>query len=110
TAFFVNCYAPGFSKLRWNQNGILDKYPPETLAPLDSLLPLPKLLLFFQTDDLSFTDKMLSGEKDYVVIFWNYYILKQSKILMKTIEKNVALSDRPVEIIYVNNDRLFLEK
>jgi hypothetical protein len=44
--FYVNCYAGGFPQLKWNRNGILNTFPPQHQAPVDSILSLKTLSNF----------------------------------------------------------------
>jgi hypothetical protein len=107
-SFHVNCYAPGFPKLNWNYNGVLDTFPPLTQAPLDPYLPRDTLLKF--VSQINNTDELKDAEYT-VIIFWNHFMHKQSNILIDSFIKNRLLhpDTSRVKILYVNNDNYFAE-
>jgi len=105
--FYINCYAGGFPTLKWNRNGILNTFLPQDQAPVDSILNLDKQVIFLKsTDKSSLTDIY---NYDYTVfIYWNQFMKRHSKHLIKEIRKNCKLADnKTVKIIYVNNDNFF---
>ena len=108
-SFYVNCYAGGFPNLKWNREGSFDVFPPKTQAPLDDILPYGKLSGYLTPLGSSATPD--ASDYDYiVVIFWNRFMLRQSKRLINVIRENCRLGRKyHVKIIYVNDDNLFAE-
>jgi hypothetical protein len=109
-SYQINCYAGGFPNLRWDRNGIMTTFPPGKQAPIDSLTPLDVQLKYLKP--LSQTIKLARDQYDYiVVVYWNRFIGRQSKRLIRFVQKNSKLETRKkVKIIYVNNDNLFARK
>lgn len=107
-SFHVNCYAGGFPNLKWDRDSILDIFPPKQQAPVDSLLPFDTLLKFLKP--LPSTDKLITANYDYiVVVFWNRFMSRQSKRLIRFIRENCKLATyEKVKIIYINNDNCFI--
>jgi len=106
-SFHVNCYTGGFPNLKWDRNEMFSTFPPKQQAPLDSIVSLEKQIKYLQ--QLSQTEKY-SGERfSYIVIvYWNRFMGRQSKRLIKFIQENEKLSlDENVKIIYANTDNLF---
>jgi len=109
-SFQINCYAGGFPNLNWDRNEIFSTFPPQQQAPVDSILPLGTLLHYLQP--LSQSKEFTAEDLDYVVIvFWNRFMGRQSKRLIRFVQDNSNLAlDQNVKIIYVNNDNIFLEE
>jgi len=103
----INCYAGGFPNLKWNREGRMEQFPPAQQAPLDSLLSLKKRMEFLRpvTGVVPFN----SISYDYIVlVYWNRFMGRQSKNLIKAVQQNATLAaDKRIKIIYVNNDNLF---
>ncbi|NOX85885.1 MAG: hypothetical protein GXO86_07970 [Chlorobi bacterium] len=106
-SFHVNCYAGGFPNLKWNRNGNFDTFPPKTQAPLDSILSLERLLDFIRP--LTASREFNFAQYDYVVVvFWNRFMKRQSKRLIRTVQENHRLDTiKSVKVIYINDDNLF---
>lgn len=106
-SFQINCYAGGFPNLEWDRDEIMTTFPPKEQAPLDSILPLETHLNFL--NQLSKSDKISVDQYDYlVVVYWSRFMGRQSKRLIRYVQKNRELiSDKEVKIIYVNTDNLF---
>ena len=106
-SFIINCYAGGFPNLKWNRKGILETFVPKKQAPLDSILPLFEHLKYLKA--LPGAQRFIFGQDDYtVIVYWNYFMGRQSKRLNKAIKKNVKLSKgKKVRILYVNTDNFF---
>ena len=85
-------------------------FPPGKQAPVDSLTPLDVQLKYLKP--LSQTVKIAPDQYDYiVVVYWNRFIGRQSKRLIRFVQKNSKLETRKkIKIIYVNNDNLFARK
>jgi len=109
-SFHVNCYASGFPNLKWNRNQIMEVFPPSQQAPVDSLIRFNNISPHFIS--YSSKDKLMNNQKKYtVVVFWNRFMGRQSKRFISEIQKNCSLANKnEVELIYVNNDYLFLDK
>jgi len=108
-SFHVNCYAGGFPNLKWNREGSFDIFPPKTQAPVDSILPLKKLMGFLEP--LTSSQKINAEQYDYIVIiFWNRFMKRQSKRLIRTVQENCRMEkNKTIRTIYVNDDNLFAE-
>ncbi len=107
-SFHINCYAGGFPNLNWNPNKIMQAFPPQTQAPLDSILSVVNHFNFLRP--ISGAVKINNEKFDYLIfIYWNRFMGRQSKRLIQTIQKNSELSNpEKVRIIYINNDAIFL--
>jgi hypothetical protein len=105
--FLINCYAGGFPNLKWNRNGTMKKFPPKKQAPTDNIMPLDSLLNFLKP--LKTTKNIIDFEPAFtVVVFWNVFMNRQSKRLIRLVQKNINReADVKVRTIYVNNDNLF---
>jgi hypothetical protein len=106
-SFQINCYAGGFPNLKWDRDSILTTFPPRQQAPLDTLLSLERLLSFLKP-----TSRTISFNKDrydyIVVVYWNEYMGRQSRRLIKFIQDNYSLSaGKSVKLVYANNDNMF---
>lgn len=106
-SFHVNCYTGGFPNLKWNRFGTFDEFIPKQQAPLDSILPLEKHLEYITPLNNNSLDKM--DEYNYIVIVhWSRFMGRQSKRLIKIVQKNVAQNKtHKTKIIYLNNDNNF---
>jgi len=110
-SFHINCYASigvadGLA-LNWNQSNAFDSFLPHSVAPLDSILPLNKALLFIKTIDNNPIDTIGFSANDYtVLVFWNKTLLKQDALnLITTVNDNMRkATGKKVKILYVNND------
>jgi len=105
-SFHPNCYIGGFPNLQWNKNGKFDVFPPISSAPLDTILPLKKHLLFLQP--YSTTKIFNRTDYDYVVVvYWSNHMGRQSKRLVEVVKNNLALAkSKKIKVIYVNNDNV----
>ncbi|MHC8948980.1 hypothetical protein [Sphingobacterium hungaricum] len=109
-SYQINCYAGGFPNLKWNRNGNFETFTPKIQAPLDSTLTLKKHLAFFNKVS---TSKIVSPDDyDYVVVvYWNRFMGRQSKRLIRYVQENAKLSkNKSVKIIYVNNDQIYADR
>lgn len=105
--YYINCYAGGFPTLKWNRNGNLNIFLPKDQAPLDTLLTLDKQETFLKSTKNSKPPDF--SNYDYTVfIYWNLFMKRHSRHLIKSIRKNCTLAyNYSVKIVYVNNDNLF---
>ncbi|NOY49266.1 MAG: hypothetical protein GXO88_01670 [Chlorobi bacterium] len=108
-SFQINCYSGGFPNLNWGRDSIMMSFPPKQQAPIDSILPLNLQLEYIQA--LPKTKSFSIRDYDYVIIvFWNRFMGRQSKRLIRTIQENRKLAkDTRVKIIYVNTDNIFVD-
>lgn len=106
-SFQINCYAGGFPNLNWNRNGAFEIFPPKKQAPIDSILPLETQLKFINA--LAESAKIDVLNSDYAIfVYWNKYMERQSKRLIRYVQKNALLEkNRVIKIIYINNDNLY---
>ena len=107
TSFQVNCYAGGFPNLKWDRNEILTTFPPKQQAPIDSIVSLETQMKYLIP--LSQTSKLSNDSYDYIVIvYWNRFMGRQSKRLIKFVQENSKLEKvKKVKIIHVNTDNIF---
>ena len=108
-SYHINCYAGGFPNLKWNRNQIMEVFPPLQQAPLDSLVSLGLI----RNNIHLLVDKNKQDSNIYnttVVVFWNRFMGRQTRRFIKTVQHNIKLSENGnVNIVYVNNDNMFLE-
>ncbi|MEG4904752.1 hypothetical protein, partial [Microcoleus sp. F10-A1] len=101
-SFQVNCYAGGYPNLRWTRKNIMTTFPPKKQAPIDSILPLNRHLRF-----LTPLSKTIGSNQSYgytVIVYWSRAMGRQSKRFVKTIQRNLLLTDKKIKAIYVNVD------
>ena len=109
-SFHTNCYAGGFPNLRWNRYRVLNTFPPETMAPIDTLVTFGKLLPFL--NKTTHTKEIIQSDYDYiVVVFWAEFMGRQGRRLIRFVQQNVALAqeNQRVRIIYVNQDNFSIQ-
>lgn len=107
-AWFINCYAPGFPNLDWAGNGQFSTFPPQSAAPLDSLLSFDALMR--EANPFNTTDKQpkVAPEEAYtVVLFWNRMMFRQCRRLNRVVKDHLKQSGVPHRILYINNDNLY---
>jgi len=102
-SFHITCYAQGY-RSKWNHFGAFNQFPPETAAPVDTLLPLNTHLSFIKTIDGNTLSN--SGEYDYfVIVYFNRILRARGRRLVKEVKKNMKfIQDKKVRYIYVNTD------
>lgn len=104
----VNCLATGFPKLNWNVDNNFEYFVPESQAPLNQSLPSKQLIKYFKP--LNHNNDLNIQDYHYlVIIFYNDFMRKQSKHLIKSVKDNLKLNEtnESVKVIYVNNDNFF---
>lgn len=101
----VNCYAEpvGFN-LNWNSSGRLDHFPPHSHTGLFGRIKLRDIL---KLSSLNIDSTNINSYKFKVVIFWNIFLNKQTKIFLKEIQSNLYKAKVPIEVFYINNDNSF---
>jgi len=106
-SYHVNCLATGFPKLNWNSDKQFDTFVPKSQAPTNQFFPLEELVQYF--NPISIKSLEMRNYNYVIIIFWNAFMEKQSKHLIKTVRNNIKLknTEDKVKIIYVNNDNLF---
>ena len=110
-SYLVNCYAGGFPNLNWNRNNAFEIFPPSQQAPIDSLLSFQKQLDFIHNLNGSNEKLVLNDSNFTVFVYWNRFMGRQSKRLIKLVKKNVALAKyNNVRVIYINNDNIYSNK
>ncbi|MEI6488393.1 MAG: hypothetical protein WCP52_05495 [Bacteroidota bacterium] len=108
-SFYINCYAGGFPNLKWNRNGILNSFVPKTQTPLDSVITFRQHLKYIKTlNNKSVSSDSLNSDY-YVIVYWNRFMGRQSKRLIKYINRNLKLSDKSVQTSYVNTDNAYFD-
>lgn len=106
-SYHVNCNAGGFPNLHWNRNNIMTCFPPQQQTSIDSLISLDSLISYFKP--YSFTKKNLDRSSDFlIIIYWNRFMGRQSKRLIRIIQENSKLEkEKNIKIIYINNDNIY---
>ncbi|NCA20765.1 MAG: hypothetical protein EBS86_06460 [Crocinitomicaceae bacterium] len=109
-SFQVNCYVGGFPNLKWNRNETLTTFPPKQQAPIDSIVQLGTQMNYL--NPLSKTEKFSMESYDYIVIiYWNRFMGRQSKRLIRFIIDNCKLEEKgKIKIIYANSDNILAKK
>ncbi len=107
TSFQINCYSGGFPNLKWNRGGAFEVFPPLQQAPVDSILPLSLHTTFFRP--VAATKQYIPEQYDFfVVVYWSRAMGRQSKRLIRIVNKNLKLAEGlKVHAIYVNTDDFF---
>lgn len=107
-SFQINCYAGGFPNLKWDRNEIMSTFPPKQQAPIDNIVSLETQMKYLKR--LSQTAKLSIYNYDYIVIvFWNRFMGRQSKRLIRFVQDNSKLeTNKKVKIIYANTDNVFV--
>lgn len=108
-AWFINCYAPGFPHLNWNIENKFAEFPPQTAAPLDSLVSFDRLITHAQSFKNPIKHTIGKNEPYTVVFIWNRFMKKESKRLHKILLKNLKMCQEPYRIIYINNDNIYAQ-
>ena len=111
-SYHVNCYAGGFPNLKWNRNGILETFVPQSQTPIDTLLNFHRQFQFLRTLSKEKPDISIYNTDDYnVVVYWNIFMGRQSKRLIKCVKDNCNLAkNKSLKIMFVNTDELFVQK
>jgi len=108
-SFHINCLTNGLFHIKWNTDKRFNTFPPKTAVPLDTLLSRSRHLSMIRNYH---TGMKLSGsftEYDYlIIVHWCVFIQRQSKGLVKFIEKyKTANSQYKIKVVYVNDDNLY---
>ncbi len=103
-SFQINCYAGGFPNLRWNRNGIFKTFVPKQQAPLDTLFNASQHLSHILP--LSGQANPTISDEDYIVIVhWSVIMGRQSKRLIRYVQRNLTLAkEARISVYYVNDD------
>jgi hypothetical protein len=110
-SYQVNCYAGGFPNLKWNRNNAFENFPPSQQAPIDSLISFEKQLYFIKSLNGTNEKLILNDSSLTVFVYWNRFMGRQSKRLIKLVQKNAALAkDNNLQVIYINNDNIYSNK
>lgn len=103
----VNCYIDPPIPMRWNIEGAFDGFPPRPISALKDVVDdslsffLPHL---WTLDGNSVTLAQLPEADYYAVIFFNEYMIRPSKRLLKEVRKyHKRHPDQNVHVMYVNN-------
>lgn len=110
-SFHANCYAGGFPNLKWDRTNNFSTFPPQTVAPLDSLFGYSMILKYthkFKPMAQSLNEPMVN---EYVVlVFWNRFLGRQSKRMISLLQQNATLAKaKNLKIIYINNDNFLFQ-
>lgn len=103
----VNCYIDPPIPMRWNIEGAFDTFPPRPISQLKDVVDdsltffLPHL---WTLDGNSVSLAQLPEADYYAVIFFNEYMIRPSKRLLKEVRKyHKRHPDINVHVMYVNN-------
>lgn len=100
----VNCYAQSFPNLRWNRQHAFDQFPPPGNCDADSLFTFGVQQRWVRPLACSHAIDS-SNPAYYAVVYWNKFMGRQSKRLIRLVQRNAArYGDQKINIIYVNND------
>lgn len=106
-SFHNNCHAGGFPNLKWNRDGILESFVPRSQIEVDSLMNFQKQLTYLRRVN---GEPMILSDYDTtrynVVVYWNVFMGRQSKRLIRFVNANCKLAqNEAVNILFVNNDQ-----
>lgn len=107
-SWHINCLADAsLGHINWNNNHVMETFPPGQAAAPDTLLSFPYLQQMLRP--LPGTKMDEKTHYDYtVVVYWNAFIRKASKKLIHAVKKNLALAgDARVRVLWVNNENDF---
>lgn len=103
----INCYIEPLIPMTWNVEGCFDVFPPKTISNLENdenenlefFLPHIKTL-----DGDSVTFQSLPKADYYAVVFWNSFMIRPSKKIIKLlVEYNKKHKDQITYFLFVNN-------
>jgi len=106
-SYQTSAFALGYPNLKWNRNNTFETFLPKLQTPIDTLLDLAQHLKFFNSTNQ--TETFDPKAYDYIiVVYWNKFMGRQSKKLIKHVQKNTELAKATsVKILYVNNDNFY---
>jgi hypothetical protein len=106
-SYHVNCSVGGFPNLKWNRFGDFNEFPAAKYVELDTMTQLNNHLLHINPlNNAPFPD--LRTYDCTVLVYWNGFMGRQSKRLVRVVQENVRLSkDKKVMVIYVNTDNFW---
>lgn len=109
-SFHINCNAPGFPNLNWNYKKVMEVFPPESQAPVDTLLNLQTHLMYLKSS----SSKQIETEKEvdyFIIVYWANFLKRQSIGLINAVNENIKLNfeNKKIKIIYVCSDNVFVE-
>jgi hypothetical protein len=108
-SFQINCYTGGFPNLNWERDSIMTTFPPKIQAPIDSIISLETQIKYIR--QLSNTKKHSTDNYDYtIVVYWNRFMGRQSKRLIRLVKQNAEMTNKKIKIIYVNSDNIFKDQ
>lgn len=108
-SFQINCYTGGFPNLNWERDSIMTTFPPKKQAPIDSIIPLETQFKYIR--QLTNSKKLSTDNFDYtIIVFWNRFMGRQSKRLIRLVQQNAKMSNKKIKIIYVNSDNIFKDQ
>ena len=106
-SYHVNCSVGGFPNLKWNRLGDFNQFPPAKSVELDTMKHVSNHLLHINPlNNAPFPD--LRTYDIAVLVYWNRFMGRQSKRLVRVVQENVSLAkDKKVMVIYVNTDHFW---
>ena len=90
-SFHINCNAPGFPNLNWNYKKVMEVFPPESNAPVDTLLNLQTHLMYLKSS----SSKQIETEKEvdyFIIVYWANFLKRQSIGLINAVNENIKLN------------------
>lgn len=104
TSFFEIEGISGFPNLDWNENKDFELFPPNNKQgnAVDSITYQILKPYFLPVKNYNPEDEYIDY---YVVVIWNKFMGRQSKLLIKLVQENVKLAkNENVKVIFVNTD------
>ena len=88
----------------------MEVFPPESNAPVDTLLNQQRHLEFLKSNSI----KKIEIERDFdyfIIVYWAGFLKKQSVGLINAVNENIKLNleNKKIKIIYVCSDNVFVE-
>jgi len=101
-SILVNCYAvPHKFDLNWNTKNRLDFFPPTTHVTFFKRISIYEVL---KLTNAQLNTLKLDDGKRKVVIFWNIFLNKQTRIYLKAIQENLTKAKDEIQVFFINND------
>ncbi|HET8963229.1 MAG TPA: hypothetical protein VFM99_04995 [Chitinophagales bacterium] len=104
----INCKVGGFPNLKWDRYGYFDIAPlkmPSTLLS-DSTLKLNTIKEYYLPISIN-QDVSNTEFNECIIVYWNYFLGRQSKRLIKKIQEYNINTNSNAYVYYVNTDNLF---
>ncbi len=104
----VNC--DGYMKmlrLTWNKHGEMDVFPPKYDTLHTNKIKLQEYLQCLKPLKGSAAINTIAGYDNVIVLHWVHFFTKNTKSLIKEVERNAKLAKGKTLIVYVNADNVY---